>query len=419
MNTPQTKAEKQGEKWPKTVKVGSASTRVFRIKHHGNKSGFAFVVSWYSGGRRLRAKFADSEKALKEAKLRAEQINAGHVDATNVSKADRDELHAARQLAGDTPLLAAMQEWLRARELTAGNIIPAAEAWSSRNSTAHDRAKVSDVVKRYLAAKKAAGIETEKNHGHIFDDMKRDFGEQIIDTITARELDKWIARWESPGTRDTFRKWTVALWRWAQAQNYLSREIKTEAERTQPIRKDDMVVGIIGAPTYAKLLTHFRAHHPDYLPALVLAGFCGLRRSEIHAQKWEDINLETGNLRVTKAKRGTPSRRLVPIHPSALEWLLLAADRTEWVCGNLAIDRIRDIAGKAKYDLPENCFRHSFISHRVAMTGNIPETSFIAGNSPDMIRRHYLELVTKAEGEQWFSITPSKAGEIIKLSGAA
>ncbi len=398
----------KSDKWPKSIKVGSAVVKVYRIRHGTSSTGWTFVVSWHSGGRRHRQKCSTSAVALSEARLRAEQINGGQVEAAGFSKHDRDELLAARKLAGDVPLLAAMQEWLRARELTAGNVIPSAEAWASRNSTAHDRAKVADIVNRYLAAKNAAGIETEKNHGHIFEDMKRDFGEQIIDTITARQLDKWISRWDSPGTRDTFRKWTVALWRWAQAQNYLSREIKTEAERTQPIRKDDMKIGIIGAPTFEKLLIHFRAKHAEYLPALVLAGFCGMRRSEIHAQKWEDINLETGHVRVTKAKRGTPSRRLVPLSPAAVEWLLLTPDRTEWVCPNLSIDRIRDIAGKAKYELPENCFRHSYVTHRVAQTGNIAETSLEAGNSPTIVMRHYRELVTKVEGEQWFSLTPGK-----------
>lgn len=389
---------------------------VYRVVQDREGKRCAYVVAWNTAAGRKRQKFADPDTAMKEARLRAQQINAGKVDAADVSKADREELHAARQLAGEVPLLSAMREWLRARELTAGNVIPAAEAWASRNSTAHDRAKVRDVVDRYLKAKTAAGVKTAKNHAHIFEDMKRDFGDFIIDTITARQLDQWIARWENAGTRDTFRKWTVALWRWAQAQNYLSRDIKTEAERTQPIRKPDLEIGIISAATFQALLGYFRTHHAEYLAALVLAGFCGLRRSEIHAQRWEDINLASGHLRVTKAKGGTPSRRLVPICPAAVEWLMLEADRTEFICSNLAIDRIRDIGRTAKFELPENAFRHSFISHRVAQTGNIAETSLEAGNSPDIIRRHYLELVTKAEGAAWFAISPSKA-PVIPMQG--
>jgi hypothetical protein len=56
--------------------------------------------------------------------------------------------------------------------------------------------------------------------------------------------------------------------------------------------------------------------------------------------------------------------------------------------------------------LPDNCFRHAFISHRVAATGDVARTSLEAGNSPDMIRKHYMELVTRAEGEAWFGLMP-------------
>jgi integrase len=180
-----------------------------------------------------------------------------------------------------------------------------------------------------------------------------------------------------------------------------------------------MEIGTISAETYGNLLEHFRTKHPEYLAPLVLAGFAGLRRGEIHAQTWEDINLVTGNLRVTKGKKGTPARRLVKLCAAAVEWLMLTPDRTGPVCTNLAIDRIRHIARDAKFEIPENAFRHSFISHRVAATGNVAETSLVAGNSPDIIFAHYLELFTKAEGEAWFAIVPrarpAGVGEVIEM----
>ncbi|MBW7893690.1 MAG: site-specific integrase [Opitutaceae bacterium] len=329
-----------------------------------------------------------------------------------VSRADREELDALRRLAGNTPPLAAMKEWKRAHDLTGGEIIQAATAWAERKKSAHELVTVAQCVKRYLTAKTAAGIQTADNHGHIFNDLTRDMGERMLHEVTSRQLDVWLAKREKPGTRLTYRKWVVALWRWAQKQHYLDRTRLTEAEHTQTVKQPDMEVGIIDAETYGRLLGHFHRLHPDYLPALVLAGFAGMRRSEIHDQKWDDINLAGGHLRVTKGKRGTPSRRLVPLCPAAVEWLMLAPDRTEWVCGNLALDRIRNIARDAKYDLPENCFRHAYISHRVAQTGNIAETSLIAGNSPDIVRRHYLELVTKEAGETWFNLSPAAVAKI-------
>ena len=54
----------------------------------------------------------------------------------------------------------------------------------------------------------------------------------------------------------------------------------------------------------------------------------------------------------------------------------------------------------------QNALRHSFISYRVSMTGDVARTSLEAGNSPKMIFRHYREIVDEEAAKAWFSITP-------------
>ena len=56
-----------------------------------------------------------------------------------------------------------------------------------------------------------------------------------------------------------------------------------------------------------------------------------------------------------------------------------------------------------------NALRHSFISYRVAETGDVPKVALEAGNSPAMIFAHYRELVTADDALQWFAIAPTKA----------
>jgi hypothetical protein len=79
------------------------------------------------------------------------------------------------------------------------------------------------------------------------------------------------------------------------------------------------------------------------------------------------------------------------------------------VCVNQTIDRTRDIAKTAGHVLPQNCFRHSYISHRVTATGNVPETALEVGNSVSRIHRHDREWVTKEQGCAWFEIRPAIA----------
>jgi hypothetical protein len=52
--------------------------------------------------------------------------------------------------------------------------------------------------------------------------------------------------------------------------------------------------------------------------------------------------------------------------------------------------------------------RHTFISMFVAKFRSIGEASLQAGNSESIIRKHYLDLKTTEEAEQFFGILPKK-----------
>lgn len=53
-----------------------------------------------------------------------------------------------------------------------------------------------------------------------------------------------------------------------------------------------------------------------------------------------------------------------------------------------------------------NALRHSFISYRLAEIQNAAQVALEAGNSPQMIFKHYRELVRPAEAKKWFAIVP-------------
>jgi hypothetical protein len=63
-----------------------------------------------------------------------------------------------------------------------------------------------------------------------------------------------------------------------------------------------------------------------------------------------------------------------------------------------------------------NALRHSFISYRVAQTQNVAQVALEAGNSPQMIFRHYRELVRPADAKTWFSLAPDKSRKIIPFT---
>jgi integrase len=195
------------------------------------------------------------------------------------------------------------------------------------------------------------------------------------------------------------------MFRWARKRGILPLDALTAAERTDSAREGHKVIGLVTAAELAQAYVEVRRAMPEYLPALVLASACGLRRAEVHAQTWDDIDLDRAFVKVSKAKPRTPARRMVPLPVAAVSALRAARPRTQKgpVCTNLAVDRIRDICRTAKLILAENGFRHSWISARVAVTGNVNETSIEAGNTPTVLHRHYRELMRKEEAEAWFA----------------
>jgi hypothetical protein len=60
--------------------------------------------------------------------------------------------------------------------------------------------------------------------------------------------------------------------------------------------------------------------------------------------------------------------------------------------------------------------RHSFISYRLAETQNINSVALEAGNSPQMIFRHYRELATPGQARTWFVIAPETAANVVPIA---
>jgi len=66
------------------------------------------------------------------------------------------------------------------------------------------------------------------------------------------------------------------------------------------------------------------------------------------------------------------------------------------------------IEGWPAFGWKHNALRHSFISYRVADIQNVAQVALEAGNSPQMIFKHYRELVRPAEAKAWFAISPKE-----------
>jgi hypothetical protein len=145
---------------------------------------------------------------------------------------------------------------------------------------------------------------------------------------------------------------------------------------------------------------------PDALPVIVLQLFGGLRRTEAEELNWDTISNDFVEVKAHIAK--TRKRRLNAISPQLHAWLETArAIGGKLPAVNYA-DRLKLILEKAKLrrEWDQNALRHSFASYHFAKFKNENETAALMGNSPQMVFRHYRELVRPEAAERFFALMP-------------
>jgi integrase len=414
--------------FPVVVRSGSVAVKIYRILRPAERTRaerIFYTLAWHDAGRTRRTQqFATLEAARAEAGLKVEALAAGRSEAAvSMSMDDVALVSELRRIAGKTPPLAAMEEWARAKALCGEHLLTAAKAWSEAHR-ATKSASVAEAVEAFLTAKRRAGVSM-KSYEAFLPYLSEDMGGAPLTTVTASALENWLherygdeeTEVANPSTFNTGRKRCVALWNWARDQGLVADTVKTQADLVHPMQEGSQKIGIISVETFARVLAEIQAKRPDLVAVTALAGFAGLRRAELHAQTWEDIDIKRGLLRVTAAKKGTVAYRLVHLCPAAVEWLT-GAERQEKdektgktpLSPPWGVDRVRQLAREAspKIEIPENAFRHSFVSYRVADSGNVAETALEAGNSAAVVHKHYRELVAKEDGAAWFALTPAK-----------
>jgi integrase len=216
-----------------------------------------------------------------------------------------------------------------------------------------------------------------------------------------------------------------SLFKFAIRRKHLPKDALDEMTAIEKPEEDTAEIEIFSLNEMNEIL---RVARPEITAWLAIAGFAGLRTAELQRLEWQDVNLTEKHIEVTAAKSKTASRRLVPMTENLLAWLTPHAQangrvssyenmskQISWLVQdiNAAREKLKKEKGIDPKDVllfkwKRNALRHSFISYRLAAIKNTAEVALEAGNSPQMIFKHYRQLVTEAEAKNWFSIMPEK-----------
>ena len=168
----------------------------------------------------------------------------------------------------------------------------------------------------------------------------------------------------------------------------------------------------LSAEQVEKLMRHVeQLDGGAFVPFFALALFAGirpcLRAGEILKLRPEHVRLDTGVILIEPEVSKVRMKRNVAIQPNLAVWLTAyPLEKFPIIPANLQHARA---AIAKEFALSHDIMRHTFISMHVAKFRSMGEAALQAGNSESIIRKHYLDLKTKEESEQFFAITPKHA----------
>ncbi len=388
-----------------TVRHGSVTVPIYAGTTGGK---IRYTIAFHLDGRRQRRMFTDLDKAKREAKLAAERIQRGMAANNDLSSRDRELFVAARKLLAplNVPMLAAIEEYVRAKAVLKDMpLVTAAQEFMRQNTGVTLGVTVPQIYQELLVAKKQDGVgnDYQIQLKAILGFFSRDFPGPILH-IKSDHIDQWLRKTTRTATSRNNRLQNIRiLFNFAKQRNYLPKTDTTEASHVARVKVPAQDIAIYTPKQFEALL---RAAPVHLIPLLTIGGFTGMRAAELARLDWSAVNLDRKiiELRATQAK--TAARRLIPISDNLAAWLAPFVGEGS-VIPNLRIrDEATALAKDTEIGWPKNVLRHSCISYRVALTGDVPRTALESGNSPAIIFRHYREVVDEAAAKAWFGIMP-------------
>jgi integrase len=389
---------------------------VVKVYRQERAAGDLFTVGHYLDGRRQRKAFSTEVDAMKEAEMVARRIAKVDRKVMEVTDADwRIYSITAEALAPTGAAIdIACREYAEARKILGSTPLLEAVRFYTQNRPGELIARsVAEAVEELIEAKKNAGVAKRG-----IDDYKsrlRRFSAAFkcpIRSVSTEDIQQFLnGLGVAPRTKRNFKANIVTLFDFARSRQYLPRDRKTEAEHLDTIEARATEIGIFTPTAFTILL---KAADAELLPYLAIRGFAGIRDSEINRMEWKHVNWSEGLIEVpasaakkTRGKQSHARRRLVPIQPNLAQWLAPYRNSTGKICSFYNSERAaRRLAAEKQIPWVHNGMRHAFGSYRVATLRNYPQVAYEMGNSVEIIKSSYDQVVTPKEAEAWFAIVP-------------
>lgn len=278
-----------------------------------------------------------------------------------------------------------------------------------------------EVATEFLRSRTAMGVRprTLTQYVSYLRTIGEHFGNRPISEVRGGEIEEWLAESDwSKRTRNNYVSTLSTLFLFASDRDYC---LGNPAEKVPRAILDDSAPGILTIEEVVELLKVARQEDPGMLAYVAIGLFAGLRRSELCALEWSEIDTKARTIEVKGAKAKTRQRRIVTISDNLAEWIVLAPKSArpapspnEDVCSerlkNLCSKRVNQDGSLIREAIvdswPHNALRHSFGSYHYAQYREENRTAAEMGNSPAVVFRHYRALVKREAADAFWMLRP-------------
>ncbi|HUJ08806.1 MAG TPA: tyrosine-type recombinase/integrase [Verrucomicrobiae bacterium] len=277
-------------------------------------------------------------------------------------------------------------------------------------------AGVEQIVSELTGKRGERTVDNLRQYWHRF---AADFGKRGFTELEPDEITAWLDRTAShPTTRHNYRRAIVRLFNIATDKKWC---VENPAAKS---RKDDTLPPepeVFKVEELARVLEHTDEY--GLLPYVVLGTFCGIRVSELTRLDWSKINLAERTVTIEARTTKTKTRRVVALNDTATAWLTPHVKKSGPVVHTVGLreqlHKLRTAAGIKRW--PTNVMRHSFGSYALSAWQDVGKVSYQMGNSPQICKRHYEQIVTKSAAESFWALRPTAdaAGKIVPMQRTA
>jgi hypothetical protein len=391
------------ETFPITIKKGSASVKIYRVK---NRESVSYTVSHVGATGRVLRQFADLDEAKSEAAVVAQNLALGDMEALKLTGREKQiYVEAERAIAATgLPLHSVAHEFARAFQILGGaNIVEAARYFRKHVTPDLPQVMVADAVQKFYEAKEHEGVSAMYLKDiRILLGAFADAFNCPLSSIQPEDLRQYLnALRVGFVSKENRRRLLVVLFNFAKANRWLRPNEETAADALgtyqKQINRHQRDPEIYTPSELARLLN---AADADFLPYIALIAFGGVRREELHkGLLWQAINFDRGYMIVGKDIAKTGRERKIDLPENLLEWLKPYRFKTGPIFAKDPRKRIAKVVKASKVKWKRNGLRHGFGSYRLAQLKNEGQVALEMGNSPKMVKDHYVKIIRDMNDE--------------------